>query len=76
MICSTSFKRDLAALLVFANGIDNPFKCEPENCHFFFQKRFRSTFIPFKNKTKKLKICLALCVLQNNFVTNFMTLTL
>lgn len=48
MICLTSFQKDISVqsiLLVFANGINNPFKCEPEKCT-LFQKRSRSTFIP------------------------------
>lgn len=35
-----------------ANGINNPFKSEPENCH-LFQKRFRSSFISLKTKSNK-----------------------
>lgn len=41
---------------MFANGTDNPFKCEPENCH-LYQTRLRSTFLPFKNKQSKDTSC-------------------
>lgn len=49
---------------MFANGTDNPFKCEPENCH-LYQNRLRSTFIPFKNKQSEDTSCF-FCLTNNN----------
>jgi len=58
---------------VFANGTDNPFKCEPKKVSFFSKRDLETLLFPLK--TKQTKNILALSVLQNNFVTNFMTLT-